>query len=417
MFQAPHPRYRIYTRFRSYGWLLADMLAGRLQKGPGIGELEKRLSHDLGVEHVVACSQARLGIYLAVKAHIEPGQSVIMSPYTIADVVNMVICAGGKPVFADIDQRSCNIDPEEVASLLDGDVGLVLATHLHGIPAETTRLVELCRDKGVPLIEDAAQAFGAMQAGKQLGTIGDAGIYSFGMYKNVVSWYGGAVVSNNEATIRKIRAEIKPFRQFPSSILLKKMISGAMTGIATHPLLFQTFTYWVFRHGFLNDIDAINRRVDPELDLSRKTSLPDYYLSNLTPGQARLILDQLDHVDRDSEERIRRVATYRAGLKDIPSLILPPDERNDRKAIYTYFPIQYAERKKLLKFMMRHKRDVAAQHLRNCADLPSFSEFRRDCPRARAAADNVLLLPTYPCYPESEVVKNIDVIRKFFDFT
>ncbi len=415
MFTAPHPRYRTYTRFRSYGWLFRDLLQGRLNRGPGIQELEQKLCANFGVSHAVAISQARLGVYLAVKAHIEPGQSVIMSPYTIADVVNMVICAGGKPVFADIDGRSANIDPAKVEKLLTPDVGLVMVTHLHGIPAQMSRILEPCREKGIPVAEDSAQAFGAIENGKRTGTIGDVGIYSFGMYKNVASWYGGAVVSNSEETINKIKAEMQSFRPFPSSILRKKMISGVVTDIATNPLVFQSLTYWVFRYGMLNDIDAINRRVDPELDLSRKATMPDHYLSHLTPGQARLVLDQLDNVDRDSDTRIRHSVTYRAGLGDIPELVLPPNEQNDRKAIYTYFPIQYAEREKLLRFLMQHKRDVAAQHLRNCADLPSFSDFYRDCPRARAAAANVVLLPTYPRYPEAEVDKNIAVIRNFFN--
>ena len=64
--------------------------------------------------------------------------------------------------------------------------------------------------------------------------------------------------------------------------------------------------------------------------------------------------------------------------------------------------------------MMKNKRDVTAQHLKNCADLPAFSAFRRDCPVARKTANEVILLPTYTRYPDSEVRKNIAVIRAFF---
>ncbi|MCZ6736268.1 MAG: hypothetical protein O7C65_10825, partial [Planctomycetota bacterium] len=79
-----------------------------------------------------------------------------------------------------------------------------------------------------------------------------------------------------------------------------------------------------------------------------------------------------------------------------------------------YFPIQCSNRQRLLAWLMHQKRDVAAQHLRNCADLPGFSPFYRDCPQARKTADQVVLLPTYPRYPMSEVEKNIDAIRSYF---
>ena len=82
--------------------------------------------------------------------------------------------------------------------------------------------------------------------------------------------------------------------------------------------------------------------------------------------------------------------------------------------VYPVFPIQYKNRLALLKWLMLNKRDIAAQHLKNCADLEAFSAFYRDCPIARKTADETVLLPTYPRYPDSEIRKNIQVIRSYF---
>lgn len=411
---APNPRYRLYTTPNSYLSFLGDILQGRLEKHEqDIEKLETALSKRLGMRHSACVPQNRVGMYLTVKALIKPGQEVIMSPYTIADITNMVICAGGRPLFADVDRETCNISVAEVERLINQETGAVLITHLHGLAAEAVKIKEICHRFQVPLIEDCAQAFGTRESGKPVGTIGDAGIFSFGAYKNINTWLGGAVVCNRDDIFEKICAELADFSYPILPYLFQKIKSGLVTDIATFPPIFKLFTYWIFRFGFLNDIDSINRLVTIELDTSRKDKLPESYKSQLTPFQARLALSQLNRIERDSQVRIDNGLRYYEGLKDIEELIIPP-ARSDFSHIYTYFPIQYHPREELLKFMMQHCRDVAAQHYKNNADLPEFQEFYRNCPNARKVSQELIFLPTYPRYSRREVEKNIAVIRKYF---
>ena len=184
-------------------------------------ELAARLS----VAHVIAVPQARVGIYLTIKHLMRPGQKVILSPYTIADVVNMVVCAGAVPVFADIaGDGSCNIDPAVVAKLLEreSNVGAVMVTHFYGLACDMEPLRQASAQAGVPLIEDAAQAFGARVAAGLAGTIGRAGIFSFGLLKNVTGFLGGAIVTNDADLARTVRAELATFPVMPRQILWKK---------------------------------------------------------------------------------------------------------------------------------------------------------------------------------------------------
>jgi len=413
IFGAPHPRSRIYTKPKSYWSFWSDLLLGRFNKGNDVQKFERALAEKFGVPEAVCVSMTRVGIYLVLKNLIKPGQNVIMSPYTVADVVNMVVLASGVPVFTDIEQQSCNLNPAEVAKLIDKNTGAVIATHLHGVGARIYEILALCRQHNIPLIEDAAQSFGGKAKGKRLGTIGDVGIYSLGMYKNINSWYGGAVVAKDSALLNKLRAELAQY-DFQSPIfILKKMLKGLATDLLTYPLIFQPLTYWLFRYGFLHDIGWINRQVEIELDLELKKEMPANYLRRYTPFQARLALSQLNQIDADIELRAKKAALYRKELSGISELVLPPEE-NDSKYIYPVFAVQYQDRKKLLKWLMRQKRDVTAQHLKNCADLESFSAFYRDCPVARKTANEVILLPTYTRYPDSEIKKNIEVIRAFF---
>jgi len=410
---APYPRSRLYTQPKSYWSFLSDLALGRFRKGNEVEKFERALAEKLGVPEAVCVSMTRVGIYLTLKNLIKPGQGVIMSPYTVADVVNLVICAGGRPVFADIEQRSCNLDPDKVEKLIGGNIGAVIVTHLHGVAARVYEILDICHRHNLPLIEDTAQAFGGKAKGKRLGTIGDVGIYSVGMYKNINSWYGGIVVAKDNALLNKIRAKIAQYDYQSPVFILKKILKGLATDILTQPLIFRPLTYWIFRFGFLHDIGWINRQVEIELDLKLKKEVPASYLRRYTPFQARLALSQFGQLDADRDIRAKKAALYREGLKDIDELILPPEE-NDSEHIYPVFAVQYQDRKKLLKWLMLYKRDVAAQHLKNCADLPAFKDFYRDCPVARKTANEVILLPTYTRYPDSEIKKNIAVIREFF---
>jgi dTDP-4-amino-4,6-dideoxygalactose transaminase len=150
----------------------------------------------------VLAPRARVAIHLAVKGLIRPGQKVVLSPYTIADVVNVVVAAGGVPVFADIERETCNVDPAEIEKLVDGDTGAVLVTHLHGLACDMDVIPRLTSERGVPLIEDAAQAFGADGVART----GICSTFSFFPTKNLFALGdGGLVTSLDEDTADRIR--------------------------------------------------------------------------------------------------------------------------------------------------------------------------------------------------------------------
>src|SRR5438552_18587587 len=101
---APMPRFRLYTQASDYLYFLRDLLLGRLTRGDDAERLERAIGARCGVPYALCVPQGRVGVYLAVKAVIKPGQKVVLSPYTIADAINMVLCDGCVPVFADLDR-------------------------------------------------------------------------------------------------------------------------------------------------------------------------------------------------------------------------------------------------------------------------------------------------------------------------
>jgi perosamine synthetase len=410
----PLPRLRLYTGLGHYT-TLAGGLAGRFGADRGqIQALERRLCELTGARHAVTAPMARVAICLAIKHLIKPGQKVIVSPYTIADVINMVVCAGGVPVFADIERETCNIDAAEVERLIDDETGAVMVTHFYGLACDIKRIAAICAARKVPLIEDAAQAFGVRIDGRQVGTFGDAGIFSFGMYKNVNSFLGGAIVTPHAWLRDAVTAEMAGWPLQPVGDYLRKAVKALVVDTVTLPTVFRPFTFRLFRYAFLRNVEAINRHLKIDTDPEIKRALPESYKCRMSPLQAELVLRQLDDIDQKTRKRIEAAKVYHEGLRDLPELILPP-LRDDFSHMYWYFPIQYERRHDLVKFAMQHGRDITESYHRNCAELPCFAEFARDCPKAHATAASLIYLPTYPRYGLDEVRRTVEVIRAYFN--
>lgn len=415
VFSAPQPRSKLYTTGSAYHKGIAAGLFGIGHDGAGAGRLEQTLELIAPDCKAVAVPMARVGIYLALKHLIRKGQKVILSPYTISDVVNMVLCAGGVPVFADIEEGgTCNIDASIVTDLLDteSNVGAVLVTHFYGLVCNLAPIIAKCKERRVPVIEDAAQAFGATFDGKLAGTIGDVGVFSFGLLKNVTGFFGGAVLTKDAALAAAIRADLQNLPPFPRKALLKKMAAGLSFDAATLPFVFDAGVYWLFRYAYLHHIDFFNNKLETDSNPIAYHDFPKRYAYRMSSAQADIVIPQFKRYKRHAEERIAKAQIYHQGLADLPGVVLPP-LRKDGSHVYMYYPIQCEDRDRLGRFMTERLRDVQISHHRNCAGLSCFAAFRRDCPNAEKAAQRLIYLPTYPGYRDEQVLANVEAIRAY----
>lgn len=414
MFNAPQPRSRLYTSVGCYAKGLPATVLGIGYEGSGVLKLERELGLLAG-QRIIAVPMARVGIYLVLKHTICQGQKVILSPYTISDVVNMVLCAGGVPLFADIEEGgSCNIDADVVLDLLEteDDIGAVLVTHFYGLTCNLHPILDACRERGIPVVEDAAQAFGGRYEDKPAGTVGHAGVFSFGLLKNVTGFLGGAVVTSDEKLASAIRAELAQFPLAPRQPLLKKMLAGVMFDMATMPVVFDAAVYWLFRYAYLHDVDFFKNKLDTDSNPVAYSRFPDRYAVRMASVQADIIVPQLQHYEAATQQRIAKARIYDEGFADLPQVVRPP-LREDGSHIYFYYSIQVEERDRLARFMTEQLRDVQISHHRNCASLPCFAAYYRDCPNAEKASQRVIYLPTYPSYRDDQVAANVESVRAF----
>ena len=180
--------------------------------GPNIDAFEKAISDYSGSAHAAALSSGTAAIHLAlILLNVQRGDTVLCSSFTFAGSCNPIVYVGAEPVFIDSEEKTWNMDPvllEQAILDLEREgrkPKALILVHLYGMPAQVDTILEIAGRYGIPVIEDAAEALGSFYHGRALGTFGVMGVYSFNGNKIITTSGGGALVSDNEALIKKTR--------------------------------------------------------------------------------------------------------------------------------------------------------------------------------------------------------------------
>jgi dTDP-4-amino-4,6-dideoxygalactose transaminase len=179
---------------------LSSQLSG---DGPFGRQVERRLAELLGARRVLLTTSCTHAMELALLAlGIGEGAEVICPSFTFVSTANAVLRVGARPVFADIEETTLGLDPRDVERVLSPATVALLPVHYGGLACDMDGLLGLARQRGLRVVEDAAHALGARLSGRPLGTLGDAGCFSFHETKNITCGEGGALALQDEALIR-----------------------------------------------------------------------------------------------------------------------------------------------------------------------------------------------------------------------
>ena len=171
--------------------------SGWLTTGPKTRRFEAAFAAYTGAAHALAVNSATAALHLAlVAAGVGPGDEVITTPLTFAACANVIVQQGATPVLADICADDLNIDPVQVERRLTPRTRALMAVHYGGQPCRMDELLDLCRQRNLFLIEDAAHASGAAYKGRPIGSLGDATAFSFYATKNLTTGEGGMLTTN-----------------------------------------------------------------------------------------------------------------------------------------------------------------------------------------------------------------------------
>lgn len=177
--------------------------SGQLTNGRLVRELEEQAAERLGATHVVAVSSCTAGLMLAIQA-LCPDGPVLLPSFTFSASGHAVVWNGHQPLFAECDQRSFQLDLVDAEARLD-ETEAVLATHVFGAPCPATAIEKLGAARGLPIIFDAAHAFGALHQGRPVGGFGDAEVFSLSPTKPVVAGEGGLVATRHGDLAERLR--------------------------------------------------------------------------------------------------------------------------------------------------------------------------------------------------------------------
>lgn len=358
------------------------LVSDYLTCGPKIGELEEKLCKLTGAKYAVAVSNGTAALHLAaMAAGLGEGDELITTPITFAASANCALYCGARPVFADIDPTTYNIDPQSVRERISEHTKAVVAVDFTGQAAELEPLLQLCHEKGIVLIEDAAHSIGTRYQGRGVGSIADMTTFSFHPVKTVTGGEGGAVLTNDEACYQKL-------------LLLRA-------------------------HGITREPEQMVREAEGGWYYEQIGLGMNYRLTDI---QAALVVSQLNKLESFIQRRKEIVARYDEAFSKIPELFVQQEIPESDTARHLYILRIRPER------LTRNRREffdaMAAENI--CCNVHYIPVYyhpyyeglgyqRGICPQAERLYEEMMSLPLYYAMTDQDVEDVIHAVIKIVE--
>jgi dTDP-4-amino-4,6-dideoxygalactose transaminase len=318
------------------------MRSGQYILGPEVEALEREAAAYLGVKHAIGVNSGTDALVIALRAlGVGPGDEVITTPFTFFATAEAISLVGATPVFVDIDPRTFNINPDLIPSAITPRTKAILPVHLYGLPAEMDPILEIARSHGLKVLEDCAQAFGATYKGKKVGTLGDAGAFSFFPTKNLGGFGDGGLIATNSDEVAE-RARM----------------------LRAHGS----------RRKYYNEAVGYNSRLDAL--------------------QAAFLRVKLKHVDAWNEARRQVASRYNKLLAGLSGLVLP--EVSPGHVFHQYTVRVHGGRDRVAEALAREGVGTMVYYPVPLHRLPVYAHMGAALPEAERAAREVLSLPIGP---------------------
>jgi perosamine synthetase len=348
----------------------AVMESGWVGLGPKTAEFEKKFAEYLGVRHAVALNSGTAALHLAMILADVRGGEVITTPLTFVSTNHAILYVGGKPVFADVEEATANIDPESVRKRITKKTRAIMIVHYGGRPCKMDALEALAREHNLVLIEDTAHGCGGEHRGRKLGTIGQIGAFSFHAVKNLAMGEGGAVVTNDDAAAARLR-------KLRWLGITKDTWSRETT---THYSWYYTVEELGFKY-HLNDIPAA------------------------------IGLVQLARLDAMNARRKFWAERYQESLADLPWLDRPIVEPDTLPSWHNYV-IQTDHRDGLNAFLAERQIATGVHYIPN-NQYEMYKKCKGPTPVCERMWKRLLTLPLYPDLTEEDFGKVVGAIHDF----
>ena len=327
------------TQYRA----LRDPINARIQKvldhgqyimGPEVAELEGKLVAFTGSKHCITVASGTEALLIALMAlDIKPGDEVITPSFTFVATAEVIVLAGAKPVFVDIEPDTCNVDPKKIEALITPRTKAIMPVSLYGQVADMDEINAIAARHDLPVIEDAAQSFGATYKGRKSCALSTVGCTSFFPSKPLACYGDGGAIFTDDDGLAKAMREIRVHGQSARYVHTRIGVGGRMDTI-----------------------------------------------------QCAVVLGKLERFEWEVEQRIRIGARYTDLLGRIPG-VSPPTVRPDRASVYAQYTIQVDDRDGLQKRLADQKIPTAVHYPIPLNLQPAYKHF--STPDATPVAERV----------------------------
>jgi len=362
---------------------------------------EDQIREYFNVKHVflVSSGKAALSVSLDALRQYSKRNEVIIPAYSSFCLASAVARSGLSVKLCDIDPETLDFDRVKLRSQITEDTLAVIPVHNYGLVCNLKEIVKLCNEKGAYVVEDAAQAAGALFENRKIGTIGDVGVLSLGRGKNICALAGGVILTDKEPIARLIDQVIGKYSRPSMFSNLKPFSTGLGLSLFLHP---GSYTIPA-RLPFLNLGANI---FDPNFEITR--------LPNLNAGVGQKTFSNLDRLN---ETRIQNARLLKNSLT-MNGTIRIPKANPDGKSIYLRFPILFKSREiRDQAFQLLNQRRLGASlsypaPLNQIADFKKYLSNDGNFPGAQYVSETILTLPTHPFVTESDIERIVAAINQ-----
>jgi len=408
-----YPRQRLYDT-NHFGYIKA-LISGTLNSDEELN-FEEEFYNLTGIKNAVPLSRGRLGLYFAIKNFVSKERNrVLMNSFTIFDVVNMVILGGGEPLFCDSESKfSPHITLDEIKKSVDEKTSVVLITHYHTVNPYIEEISKWCKENNIKLVEDCAISLGSSFNGKSVGSFGDASYFSFGLFKFVSTYFGGAVWFKDQNIKDSMMAEMSQWSKMGEKDLRPYFLKGIKLDILTNKHVFNYFTFPLFKYGYLKDIKFIKQQAVNDPDPHLKTEFPEYYKRQPSTFQVKEFIRQFKKIKSYNKERYENAKMYYEILCENKNISISKPNEYDG---FLNFPIvlKKGSRDEIVNKIMTNNFDVSIYFYRNCAKLDCFKKYNRELPNIEYFVSNIITLPAYPRIESSYIKSLANLVNKVID--
>jgi dTDP-4-amino-4,6-dideoxygalactose transaminase len=327
--------------------------------GPLVQKLEERLSKHLGVKHVICVANGSLALQLSYKVLGLKGE-VITTPFSFVATTSTLAWEGLKPIFADINPHTYNLDHQNIEKLITKETSAIVPVHVFGNPCEVEKIQEIANKHNLKVVYDAAHAFGVQYKRESVLSYGDISTLSFHATKLFHTIEGGAVITNNDEIAKNMRLMINFGITSPTTI--------ESIGI----------------NGKMNEFEA---------------------------AMGLCILDEMEEVSQ------KRKDVYERYKEELDGLVQFQEQNAHSTQNYGYFPIVLKDETQLLKIQkaLNEKQIFPRRYFYPSLDTLNYIELKQYSPISRDISGRALALPMYPELKENDQIGTIKIIKAYFN--